>query len=123
MKAVGIVLVAGLSLIGSLGPTAAQRYREPDDGYEHRQRDHHSRGRDDDRNRYDHRDRGQRDWGRDHGRSDHRPRYGARAPTFVEGAYLLCNRDVLAAVNRGDFTSGFEHYQKHGRREGRPLRC
>ena len=42
---------------------------------------------------------------------------------FSERDYLRCHRDVRAAVYRGQFESGYEHYRKHGRREGRQLFC
>lgn len=40
---------------------------------------------------------------------------------FVEDKYLLANPDVAAAVLRGDFRSGADHYQQFGLSEGRPL--
>jgi hypothetical protein len=40
---------------------------------------------------------------------------------FRELAYLEANLDVEAAVRRAEFGSGFEHWQMHGEREGRPL--
>ena len=42
---------------------------------------------------------------------------------FSERDYLRCHRDVRAAVRRGQFESGYEHYRKHGRREGRQVFC
>jgi hypothetical protein len=42
---------------------------------------------------------------------------------FDERDYLRCNPDVRAAVRRGEFRSGFHHYQTFGRREGRRLHC
>lgn len=44
----------------------------------------------------------------------------AQAPGFDEEWYLADNPDVAAAVAQGHFTSGFDHYLKHGREEGRP---
>lgn len=38
---------------------------------------------------------------------------------FNEKDYLACNPDVSAAVRRGDFSSGFDHYRKTGLAEGR----
>jgi len=38
-----------------------------------------------------------------------------------EAAYLQKNPDVAAAVARGEFGSGLEHYNANGRAEGRPL--
>ena len=38
---------------------------------------------------------------------------------FSEELYLAANKDVAAAVARGGFESGFEHFKKHGHREGR----
>lgn len=40
---------------------------------------------------------------------------------YEEQAYLAANPDVAAAVARGQFKSGLEHYQQHGRPEGRRL--
>jgi hypothetical protein len=42
---------------------------------------------------------------------------------FDEDEYLRCNRDVRRAVMRGEFESGLEHFQRHGRREARRLTC
>ena len=36
-----------------------------------------------------------------------------------ETAYLLTNPDVEEAVRRGDFSSGLDHFQTHGKQEGR----
>jgi GSCFA family protein len=44
-----------------------------------------------------------------------------RYPAYFEGAYLHANPDVKAAVVRGDFRSGYEHWLHIGREEGRPL--
>jgi GSCFA family len=41
---------------------------------------------------------------------------------FREKDYLRANPDVLAAVTNGQVSSGYEHWQMFGRREGRPLR-
>ncbi|HEX3550219.1 MAG TPA: GSCFA domain-containing protein [Candidatus Elarobacter sp.] len=43
-------------------------------------------------------------------------------PEYDEGDYLEVNADVKAAVVRGQFASGYEHWLRHGREEGRPLR-
>jgi hypothetical protein len=40
---------------------------------------------------------------------------------FDEEAYLSANPDVLQSVNAGEFTSAYEHYSLHGRKERRPL--
>ena len=40
-------------------------------------------------------------------------------PSFDEEAYLAQHADVASAVERGAFTSGYEHYVLHGRAEGR----
>ena len=40
---------------------------------------------------------------------------------FNELAYLAANPDVEAAVRRAEFTSGFEHWNRHGKGEGRHL--
>jgi hypothetical protein len=41
---------------------------------------------------------------------------------FHDMAYLDANPDVEAAVRRGEFHSGYQHWQLHGAAEGRPLR-
>lgn len=41
---------------------------------------------------------------------------------FVESDYLAANPDVAAAVSRGQFRNGWEHYTLHGMIEGRPTR-
>lgn len=38
---------------------------------------------------------------------------------YDEGVYLMVNPDVAAAVERGDFSSGEEHYRIFGKAEGR----
>ena len=38
---------------------------------------------------------------------------------FDEDGYLALNLDVAAAVRRGDFRSGFDHWQQYGRTERR----
>lgn len=38
---------------------------------------------------------------------------------FDEAYYLKTNPDVAAAVKRGEFKSGLQHYQRHGAKEGR----
>lgn len=40
-------------------------------------------------------------------------------PTFDEAFYLASNPDVAAAVARGEFSSGLEHFQRFGQAEGR----
>ncbi len=45
------------------------------------------------------------------------------ADTFDEDFYLDYHRDVACAVHAGDFTSGYEHYLKHGLSEGRLARA
>lgn len=46
--------------------------------------------------------------------------FGAGRP-WNEGAYLAANPDVAAAVQRGEFPNGFEHYYAAGLQEGRNL--
>ncbi|MBZ9557601.1 hypothetical protein KGQ96_05945 [Halomonas coralii] len=41
------------------------------------------------------------------------------ASGFDEDFYLADNPDVAAAVSRGDFASGYEHYERYGADEGR----
>lgn len=38
---------------------------------------------------------------------------------FSEKCYLAVNRDVAAAIESGAFTSGFDHFSKHGKFESR----
>lgn len=40
-------------------------------------------------------------------------------PDFDEQRYLAENQDVRGYVRQGRFASGFDHYMKHGRHEGR----
>jgi SAM-dependent methyltransferase len=40
---------------------------------------------------------------------------------FSESVYLRMHDDVRLAVERGEIGSGYEHYQKYGRHEGRKL--
>jgi hypothetical protein len=42
-------------------------------------------------------------------------------PLFNESAYCVANPDVEDAIRRAEFTSGFEHWQRHGQAEGRRL--
>ena len=42
-------------------------------------------------------------------------------PDFDDAAYLAANPDVQIAVRVGGFRSGWQHYQKFGRAEARPL--
>jgi SAM-dependent methyltransferase len=39
--------------------------------------------------------------------------------TFNEASYLRMNADVRLGIQQGLFTSGWDHYEKHGRAEGR----
>jgi hypothetical protein len=61
-----------------------------------------------------------------HGRHEGRPLRPDTTPPqavggFNEELYLLANPDVAQAVARGQFSSGRQHYNRHGRHEGRPL--
>jgi hypothetical protein len=40
---------------------------------------------------------------------------------FSESEYLTLYPDVAAAVKAGTFKSGYEHYEKHGKSEGRSI--
>ncbi len=40
---------------------------------------------------------------------------------FNESSYLSLHKDVMLAVQRGYFKSGREHYEKHGKAEGRKV--
>ncbi len=44
-----------------------------------------------------------------------------RPTDWNESNYLASNPDVMQAVSQGRFSSGFEHYLKYGKREGRLL--
>ena len=57
-------------------------------------------------------------WHRERG-----PRYWDREDVFDEREYLRCNRDVRRAVYFGEVPSGWLHYLKYGRYEGRDLSC
>jgi SAM-dependent methyltransferase len=52
-------------------------------------------------------------------RSGSAPPKPAKSQEFDEGWYISFYEDVGAAVARGEFTSGFDHYMKHGRSERR----
>jgi len=41
-------------------------------------------------------------------------------PGWREAVYFARNPDVMASVRRGEFLSGYEHYIRHGRADGRP---
>ena len=101
MKAFCAVAVIGLTLAAAIGSASAQPYGR---GYDYEERGPRYRGRD-----YEERERG--------------PRRGGREFSFDEREYLRCNPDVRAAVARGQFPSGFDHYRGHGRREGRRISC
>ncbi len=103
MKALYILAAAGLSLLGSLAPVSAQRYGDPYSDYRGRDRSYGYGDRYDD--------------------YEERPRYRERRVVFDEYEYLRCNRDVRRAVSRGEFESGLQHFQRHGRRENRRLSC
>jgi SAM-dependent methyltransferase len=45
-----------------------------------------------------------------------------RLSAFDEAEYLAANPDVAHAIETGVVASGKEHYERHGRLEGRPLR-
>ena len=45
-----------------------------------------------------------------------------RLSAFDEAEYLAANPDVAHAIETGVIASGREHYERHGRLEGRPLR-
>lgn len=64
------------------------------------------------------------------------PGYGYRGPDYDDGAprrarggyfdereYLRCHPDVARAVRRGQEASGYAHWRRFGRDEGRRLRC
>lgn len=105
MKALCAAAALGLSLVVSIGSASAQPYG----GYDRPYRDRDVRER-------DYRDR-------DYGERDRGPRGRDREYAFDEGEYLRCHPDVRRAVNRGDMESGYVHYRRHGRGEGRRLSC
>lgn len=41
-------------------------------------------------------------------------------PGWREAVYFARNPDVMASVRRGEFLSGYEHYIRYGRADGRP---
>jgi hypothetical protein len=100
MKTLWAAAAVGLALTTSIGSASAQwgggYYRDRDYGYEER--------------RY--RDRDYYDDRRGRGRA-----------VFSEREYLSCHPDVARAVRRGEMESGWAHYRRHGRREGRNLSC
>ena len=102
MKALCAMAPVGLCLMGSIRSASAQPWYREGPGYGQ------ERGP-----RY----RGYDGWYRE------RPRYRGRGFAFNERAYLFCNPDVLRAVRRGQMRSGWQHYQRYGRYEGRRLFC
>jgi hypothetical protein len=109
MKALCAIAAVGLTLMGYMGSASAQPYGG---------RYYEDRGRD-----YEYRERGPRYRERDYEYEERGPRHRGRGYAFDEREYLRCNPDVRAAVYPGGFSSGFQHYQRHGRREGRRLTC
>jgi hypothetical protein len=125
MKALFAIAVIGLGLISALSPASSQPYRERYYGFDERdylrcnpdvwaavRRGEFASG-------FQHYQTN----GRREGRRLHcgERRYGGGE--FDEREYLQCNPDVWAAVRRGEFASGFQHYQTFGRNEGRQLWC
>jgi SAM-dependent methyltransferase len=52
--------------------------------------------------------------------ANHRDPPSPASPAWFDDTfYLQTNPDVAAAVRRGDFASGYEHFARHGEREGR----
>ena len=54
---------------------------------------------------------------------DVQERYEARIaapPGWSDNSYLATNPDVAEAVQKRRYSSGWQHYQMHGKREGRP---
>src|SRR4051812_19483918 len=100
MKAFCAVAAISLTLAAGIGSSLAQPYGGR--GYDYEERGPRYRDRD-----YDDRDRAPR-YGRDYDDRERGPRRGGFA--FDEREYLRCNRDVLAAVSRGQVQSGFDHY-------------
>lgn len=105
MKAVCALAAVSLGLVSPTHSASAQPgywYREgPDYGYEERSPIYRERD----------------DW------YEERPRYRGRRIAFSEREYLRCNPDVRQAVRRGQFQSGWAHYQIYGQHEDRSLRC
>ncbi len=108
MKMLSSMTALGIGLLALVAPASAQYggYYEP---REYRERGYSDRD-------YRYRDRGYDEY-------QERPRYRERRVVFDEDEYLRCNRDVRRAVMRGEFESGLEHFQRHGRREARRLTC
>jgi hypothetical protein len=99
--------IVAIGLMASMGSASAQRYGGPDYGY-------------DDGYQYERRPRYREPY---YGYREPGPPYRGRAYAFHEGEYLRCNRDVLRAVRRGETESGWAHYLRFGRYEGRRLSC
>jgi hypothetical protein len=100
MKALWAVAAVSFGLVGFVGTASAQPWgggydRGSDRGYDRGYRDEYDRG----------------------------PRRREREYAFDEREYLRCNPDVRRAVNRGLMESGYVHYRRHGRGEGRRLSC
>src|SRR5215469_6370633 len=53
---------------------------------------------------------------------NHAPSAPLPEQNFNEAAYLYLHPDVAAAVRRGEYRSGLEHWKKYGKEEGRMLR-
>jgi hypothetical protein len=107
MKAFCTIATLGLTLIGAVGSASAQYYGRPD-----------SYGRD-----YGYEERGGPRYRERDNYEERGPRSRGRENAFDERTYLRCNPDVRRAVVNGQMESGWAHYQKHGRREGRRLSC
>jgi glycosyltransferase involved in cell wall biosynthesis len=45
--------------------------------------------------------------------------FARRPPGWNEKRYLELHADIKAAVEQGEFSCGFEHWERHGRQEGR----
>lgn len=56
-------------------------------------------------------------WMRDDGLGGRRE---APPPGWREAVYFARNPDVMASVRHGEFRSGYEHYVKYGKSDGRP---
>ncbi len=47
----------------------------------------------------------------------------ASTENFDEQRYVSANKDVRAAIEKGAFADGWQHFKKHGRKEGRKQYC
>ncbi|ADL52137.1 N-acetylmuramoyl-L-alanine amidase [Clostridium cellulovorans] len=54
-----------------------------------------------------------------YGKKEGRQPLPPKPKDFTDAGYLICNTDVVDAINRGEYVSGLDHYYEFGWREGR----